>query len=491
MNLTDDKLKRLDNPDLTPDERASLRCRFAAEYVHAGRYEAAREALGHHWQGVGNRPELEGLSTVVAAEVLLQCGVLSGWLGSVQQVPKAQEKAKDLLTEAFRGFQSQGRKVKAAEVQYELSMCYFRLGAYDEARIVLTEALKGLEDADAELRARAHIRRAHLEVWTGRYHDALGVLREAQPFFESCNDAVKGRWHGQLAMVLRRLGTAEGRADYLDRSIIEYEAAAFHLEQAKQERYGAIILNNLAFLLYTLKRYQEAHENLDRAALLLRRLHDGGLLAQVNETRARVLLAEGKYREANRVIVEAIKTLEKGEEAAPLVDALWIQGVAWSRLGKNADSIDVLRRALSVATDSGATSNAAHVLITLIEEHGAARLPELDLYSAYRRADHLLEGTQDAEEIARLRACARIVMARLSGTQMAKDFKLPKAVIKYEAKWIERALADAGGSVTRAAKRLGMSYQALVYLLETRHRKLLPARTPAKKRRRSIIKKKR
>ena len=79
---------------------------------------------------------------------------------------------------------------------------------------------------------------------------------------------------------------------------------------------------------------------------------------------------------------------------------------------------------------------------------------------------------------------------RLAGLRMGEGFSLTEAVKDYEAKFIQRALADAEGSVSRAAARLGINYQRLVYLLETRHRNLLPARTPAKKRRRSIITKK-
>src|SRR5947209_17474692 len=108
MNLTDERLRQLDDPTLTPEKRALLRCQIAAELIHTGKYEAAREALGDFWQGVGERPGLKGLATTVAAEVLLQCGVLTGYLGSVRSVADAQEKAKDLLTESLRKFESQG-----------------------------------------------------------------------------------------------------------------------------------------------------------------------------------------------------------------------------------------------------------------------------------------------------------------------------------------------------------------------------------------------
>ena len=89
MNLTDSRLKELDNPSLTHNERGLLRCRLASEFIHIGQYELAREALGELWQGVGRRPEVERLKLPTVAEVLLQCGTLSGWLGGAQHISGA------------------------------------------------------------------------------------------------------------------------------------------------------------------------------------------------------------------------------------------------------------------------------------------------------------------------------------------------------------------------------------------------------------------
>lgn len=96
MNLTDPRLKELDNPSLSRDESAALRCSLASEFIHTGRYELAREALGAFWRGVGERPDVEGLKAQTAADVLLQSGVLTGWLGRAQRITGAQERAKDL-----------------------------------------------------------------------------------------------------------------------------------------------------------------------------------------------------------------------------------------------------------------------------------------------------------------------------------------------------------------------------------------------------------
>ncbi len=490
MNLTDERLKQPDNPLLTRNERVLLRCRLASEFIHAGQYESAREALGELWQGVGKRPDIEKLKPFTAAEVLLQCGVLSSWLGNSEHLSGAQEQAKDLLFEALRMFKAQGQRGKVAEAQYELGKCYYWLGAYDDARIVLDEALK-VDELEISLRAKILIRRAVIEIWTGCYHDAWDVLEKAREFFEGSGDAIKGKWHGQKGLVLQRLALTERWADYADRAIIEFTAAIYHCEQAGHERYCGSNLNNLAMLFYQLGRYSEAHEHLDRAQEVFERVSDTGSLAQINETRARVFVAEKRYQEADWIISSVIEAFENGGDHALLVDALTIQGVVWSKLGAKESSLNILNRAISVAQESGSFFNGGLAALTLIEEHGES-LNETNLYHIYCRADELLKDTQDTEHITRLRVCARLVTKKLLGAQLSdKDFSLNHVVEAYEARFIAEALEIERGSVTRAAKRLKISHQLLAHALLTRHKNLLTLRKPARPRRRSIIRKRR
>ncbi|MFN2413774.1 MAG: helix-turn-helix domain-containing protein, partial [Pyrinomonadaceae bacterium] len=230
--------------------------------------------------------------------------------------------------------------------------------------------------------------------------------------------------------------------------------------------------------------------HLDRAQAIFTRLRDEGSLAQVDETRARVLVAEQRYRDAERTLAGAVKTLEQGDASALLAEALTVQGVVWARLWEYQSSINVLRRAAELAEAAGAPTSAGLAVVTLIEEHGATwRLSPDEVYEAYTRADRLLKDTQEAEDIARLRACARVVMKRLTTVQFDdRNFTLPGAVHDFEAKLIGRALEETGGSLTKAARLLGMTHQTLGSILNTRHRKLLAKRTPARKRLKSIIK---
>jgi tetratricopeptide (TPR) repeat protein len=487
MTLADEHLKELDNPSLTTDERALIRCRVAADLIHAGQYEQAGETLGELWRGTGERPNVEGLGERATAEVLLQAGVLSGLIGKGKG---AQEVAKDLISESAALFEGLGKPNRAADARADLAVCYWREGAYQEARAVLESAAALIEE-NTELKAKTVLCFAVVESSAGRYGDVLRLLTESAPLFaEGVSHRLRGIFHNELALALRRLGTAERRQDYHDRAIIEYTAAAYHFEQAGREQYAASIENNLAFLLYKLGRYPDAHKHLDRAQAVLTRLKDASTLAQVDETRTRVLIAELRYRDADRTLAGVLKTLEKGDESALLADALTLQGVIWARLWEYQRSINVLRRAAEVAETAGALLNAGQAMLTLLEEHGLSRLlPPAEVYDAYQRADVLLKDAQDAEVAARLRACARLVMRRLAETPIhEKNFSLYGAMHEYEARLIEQALEDAGGSVTKAARILGLTHQTLSSKLAGQHRQLLGKRTPPKKRLKSIIK---
>jgi DNA-binding NtrC family response regulator len=65
---------------------------------------------------------------------------------------------------------------------------------------------------------------------------------------------------------------------------------------------------------------------------------------------------------------------------------------------------------------------------------------------------------------------------------------LEDEVLRYEASLIKLAFENARGSVTRAARLLGVSHQRLCSMLQGRHKNLLPVKKPAQPRRRSIIK---
>lgn len=496
MNLAQLTALKNQSSDLTLAERAELCCRLAKQLEKAGEYEAAYEALDEFWPDRNESPKLDDLDEPMRAEVLLRVGALAGWLGSAHQAEGSQETAKNLITQSIAIFEQLGKSVRLAEAYKDLGICYFREGSFDEARIHLRGALTSLKDEKNDLRAVILIWFGLVEGEAGQLHEALRLYNEAAPLIEKSDDhAVKGTFHNQFGLVFRRLAAPENREDYLDRALIEYAAASFHFEQAGNIRYLAVVENNLGYLFFTIGRHTDAHSHLDRARHLFLQLKDIGTAAQVDETRARTLLAEGRLLEAERVVRSAVKTLERGGEQAVLAEALTTYGIALARSGHHARSKLLLERAIEVAETTGDVEGAGRAKLSIIEELGGQTSAK-EMASVYKSAAHLLEQSQDPSAGKRLFLCAGKVIEALdasgdedreAGEHSWEGFSFKRQVLKCEKALIERALKDAGGSVTKAARLLGMSHQSLIYLIKARHRGLLERRSVVRKRRRRIV----
>jgi DNA-binding NtrC family response regulator len=134
--------------------------------------------------------------------------------------------------------------------------------------------------------------------------------------------------------------------------------------------------------------------------------------------------------------------------------------------------------------------------LTVIEEL-ASTVSTSELRNYYSRAESALSHTQNAIIKARLGAAARAVLsaetqasgapAELSSAAAVNSLSLEEQVLRYEGELIKRALDTSDGSVTRAARLLGVTHQGLAFILNGRQKNLLPSRKPAKPRRRSII----
>lgn len=447
--------------------------------------------MGDLWSRVGDRPVLNDLDRTTAAEVLLRAGVLTGWIGSAKQIEGAQEMAKHLISESMAAFGSLQSIKKVAEAQADLAICYWREGAYDEARVMLKEALNRLTDEDKELKALVLLRRAMVEKVSLRLHDALHIHTQAAPLFHtSGSEVLKGKFHNEYGTVLKNLGAAEQREDYIDQAFVEYAAANFHFEQAGHTRYLACVENNLGMLFLIAKKFTEAHEHLDRAQALFTSLKDSVHTAQVDETRARVLLAECRISEAEKVVRSAVQILDRGGEQALLAESLTTHGLALARLGRHEHARLILQQAVEVAHQAGDLESAGRAALTIIEELGDT-LPDEDLSATYQRAADLIANSKNLTTLSRLSTCASRVLFLVGNISTPPDwtgFSFKKVVRRYEARLIEQALRDAGGLVTRAAHLLGFKHHhSVISMLNKRHRNLLPGRTPVVPRRQSVM----
>jgi tetratricopeptide (TPR) repeat protein len=500
MNLTAELVKLKEtSKGVGRAEQAALACDLAKQFEKAGEYEAAYEAISDFLPDRTQAPITDGLDEMARATLLLRVGTLAGWLGSTHQIEGNQERAKDLITQSIEIFERAGQTARAAEARGDLALCYWREGAFDEARINLATALSNLREDNSDLRAVLLIRAGVIEERTRRLQDALRFYSKAEPLVENSEDhALKGSFHFEYGLVFRRLAAPQNQEDYLDRALIEYAAASFHFEQAGNMRYLARVENNLGYLYFSIGRYKDAHKHLDRARHLFIDLKDLGTAAHVDDTRARTLLAEGRPIEAERLIKQAVRTLERGGEQAVLTEALTTYGVVLARLGRHARSRELLDRAVQVAETAGDLEGAGRAKLSVIEEL-APQTAAAELVRDYQTAVSFLQASQDPTTTKRLVHCALKLLDLLTIPEETEpqldelswqDFSFKKEVLKIEKTFIEKALRDAGGSVTKAARLLGFRHhQSLIALINSRHRDLLGTRSAVRKRRHHLFSK--
>jgi tetratricopeptide (TPR) repeat protein len=480
---------KLDTSHLTANAEALLRCQTALELKDKGEYEGAQAVMRPLWTGVGEHPETKELHPEVAVEVLLCVGILTSWIGSQVGIEEAQETAKNLITESITFYQSIGDLKKVAAARAELAYCYWREGALDEARIMFNESLQQLT-AEGNSRARVLLRLAILEWSASRYSDAFKILNDnARLFTKITNHAVKGNYHNQLAMVLRNLATSEKRDDYFQRAIIEYQEADHHFKIARNVTFRADVKNNLGFLSYKLGRFKEAHKYVAEARRLALSVKDKVGAAQFDDTRAQIFIAERNFKEAETIARGAVRVLNRSGHQCLLADVLITHGIALARLGKNDQAQFTFQRALEIAHQMGALNKAGLAALTMIEE--LDDLSRTTLQSCFQRASEWLANAQSKELVARFAAAANKVYVALNReltpeeateTLLNKPYDFNQEVLKLENNLIRQTLSKVNGSVTRAAKELGLSYQGLAYIIQCRHPDLLKERSPVRRR---------
>lgn len=264
-----------------------------------------------------------------------------------------------------------------------------------------------------------------------------------------------------------------------------------HLEKAGHIRHLAGVENNIGFIHLLLGRTTEALTHLDKAHPIFVSLKDSRMVAQVNETRARVFLAEKRFAEAERAIFAAVTALEQGDDASLLAEALTTEGSVLAGSGKYDRARAAFNQASDVAAAAGDSHFAAVAQLRMIEAMGDV-LSRAELLTSYRRASQYVGERASHAELEHLRVARDIVLDKLEKLHSAKEEliggTLKEELNHYEARRIARALERENGSITRAARALGLTATGLSKILDGRHSKRLAgARRPKRVRRKSIM----
>lgn len=260
-------------------------------------------------------------------------------------------------------------------------------------------------------RANALLGLSVVEWSSSRYSEALRILTENASLFKKItNHTLRGFYHNTLAMVLRRFVTADNRMSQLRRVVSEYVEADQYFKLARNTVFRAMVKNNIGNVLRELGRFSEAHEYLDQARRLTVSVKDKVRVAQVDQTRAEVIIAQLRFQEAERVLRFAAKSFEKSGPQCLLVDALTARGIALARLRRLEEAQFTFQTAIEVAEHVGALSKAGVAALTMIEE--LDDLSPQTFGTAYKRANEWLAETQSADLLRRINGAATKCLAR-------------------------------------------------------------------------------
>jgi tetratricopeptide (TPR) repeat protein len=429
---------RASQTSVTDDSRHALElCAEAGRWEEVGEYGEAARCLAPLWRGVGFWPSVEGLEGIEAAEVLLQAGSLTAWLGDAAALKGVQDEARNMLDAAATIFRAAGDHNKVVRTRIAVGMTYWREGAFESARAVLNAAYQGRADGDTYL--RLVLASALVEVFDGQVERALKLYKTLEKLFAACeNHALRARYHNTYGLALKRTGDAEGALKHYKESLRAFDLLG-------NLRLQGNVQNNIGTLHLQCGRYEEAHRHLSEARKLFEQCGDKGSAGQVDDSIAQAYLAENRPGDAEPVARRAVEALEGGDGTAFLIEALETHSKALARLRRRAEASDVFSRAAELTAAAFGPERASKTALLMVEELSTPAYLESGL-------------------------------------------PFDEAVHKFEEGLLREALQASNNSMKEAALRLGMPYYSLVWMLNNRHRKLLNMRSPVVPRSQSVSK---
>ncbi len=479
-------------------------CDLAKQLEDSGEYVKAAKAMGEWWQGIGVRPDMGNQLAGKKAAILSRIGALSGWLGSTQQVPGSQERAKDLISEGADLFESIDFKQEWAEARSDLAVCYWREGAFEEARIILQDVLNSGVIFSPELKEKILLRLVTVEISTKHFEAASVLINQVASLIEEEeNSLLLGKFYFYRAFTLRSQGEDQNNHDLLLAAVEDYQRAGQYYEKIKHGLFAANVENNLGNVYRLLNDYKNAHSHLDKAIYLFIKLKDQANAALVYENKAQAFLAENKLEDAEIAAHTSVKMVRKGDEKSILAESLTTLGIVLSRGGNLDEAIRSFNEAKETALKVGDTESAGNAVLTQMEEL-QSHLSPIIFRALYMQADELLKNSPKISTINRLQRIVR-KQFEISGFQIEEpadaqqktkllsqankldslfesgkvklvidweNFSLPEAVRSFEGEIILKALSETNGRVTRAARLLGLSHQSLSLILHQRHKEL-------------------
>lgn len=309
----------------------------------SGRYLEALEELSSIWPDHKAKPRVEGFEPEDAAEMLLRCGSLIGFHGHIVQEIGTQEMSRDLLMTAHAHFLSWGNDKKAAECENYLALSYWRTGEMNEAQIWLAESISRNLLSTEPTRLYSHIIQCLINTSEKKDAENLKALKSLEHDFLRCKDeCLKGDYFNHCGIALDNLGR---KAEALQ----HFEFARYHHRRSGNKIYLGMVKNNLAWLYKETGEMLKAHEAIDCATRMFRRSKDRTREGFSLDTKATLLMIEGKNGEALKTVEKALELLSNSYNSAYQIETLLTKSKILIQMDNFVDSTMSMIEAVNLA----------------------------------------------------------------------------------------------------------------------------------------------
>ena len=282
----------------------------------SGQFDVALHELRGVWDNTTEQPNVDNLDAPLTAETYLRCGALIGFLGHIRQIPTAQERSKNLLTEARSLYLELYDPEKIAECENYLALAYWRTGESSEAQTWVEEAQShGLSE------------KSHVSLYSYVIHDL--ILLSQKRFVEVCanfsaleklfegkaDDFLTGSLYNNFGVAAKNLGNTTAALNALEKARELFAASDNKLQIALAE-------NNLSQLYKAERRFARAHASIDRATGLFKEIKDRTREGFSLDTKALIYFEEGKLAAALKTVDKAIAILGRSENYGYLTETI-------------------------------------------------------------------------------------------------------------------------------------------------------------------------
>ena len=313
-----------------------------------------RAVLDPIWDDLEKDPAIPEADNATRAELLRLCGFFLGYYGHIKSAPDFQERGKDLLTRAIELFERVGSIEGAAKARLNLAWRYQQQGSHEEAAAILdyTKAQFARKKSHP-IYLCIRVFESVAFVAKGEIDSAIRVIREIEKDVGRCDDdALRTQFHIEA-------GFAYTEKRDLNAASHHHRMAVKGAKLLKNDRFTAIAVGNLAYVLKEKGDFAAAHEEIEQAISLNMDAGLEGFLAHNYDTKAQILFDEAEYGRALLAIENALELFAKGEDFAGFADAKLNKARILFKLGETDQSLIVFSEVINL-TRKKISETAAH-----------------------------------------------------------------------------------------------------------------------------------